>query len=399
MERFFKPEGREEGEPYRLAPMYRKVVDNFRNHLSVAANFVEVWLAREGHEGLVGVNYLTKVQMPTLSSLYGAMLAGVDFILMGAGIPREVPGALDRFANHDPASIRFDVDSDGEQENLRLEFDPKAGVDVQLPPLKRPRFLPIISSNSLATMLAKKANGRVDGFVVEGPTAGGHNAPPRGSRNGGGGTDPVYGERDMVDLEKLRRLGLPFWRAGGTGRPGELRDTQEAGGAGIQVGTLFAFCQESGLEEGLKRQVLEQCRKGEIRIRTDSRASPTGFPFKVVELESTLAGDHHYQERERVCDLGYLRTPYRREDGRLVYRCPAEPVSAFLRKGGREDDTRGRKCLCNALMANIGHGQGRKDGKTELPLLTSGEDLKTLGHFLKGRESYTAKDVIEYLLS
>jgi hypothetical protein len=118
-----------------------------------------------------------------------------------------------------------------------------------------------------------------------------------------------------------------------------------------------------------------------------------------VELESTLAGDHHYQERERVCDLGYLRTPYRREDGRLVYRCPAEPVSAFLRKGGREDDTRGRKCLCNALMANIGHGQGRKDGKTELPLLTSGEDLKTLGHFLKGRESYTAKDVIEYLLS
>ena len=70
LDRFFKPEGREEGEPYKIVPMYRQVVDDFRNHVTVLANFVEVWLAKEGHDGEVGINYLTKLQMPTLSSIY-----------------------------------------------------------------------------------------------------------------------------------------------------------------------------------------------------------------------------------------------------------------------------------------------------------------------------------------
>jgi nitronate monooxygenase len=396
LERFFKPEGREEGEPYKIVPMYRQVVDDFRNHVTVLANFVEVWLAKEGHDGEVGINYLTKLQMPTLSSIYGAMLAGVDFILMGAGIPREIPGALDNFAKHEPASIRFDVHGNGGGE-ARLEFDPKAGWEGDRPPLKRPRFLPIIASNSLANMMAKKANGRVDGFIVEGPTAGGHNAPPRGDWVLDEKGEPVYGDKDSVDLEKLRKLGLPFWRAGGTGHPGQIRETKEAGGAGIQVGTLFAYCEESGIEPELTRQVIQAAKKGEIDIVTDAKASPTGFPFKVVGLESTLSSEEVYTKRKRVCDLGYLRTAYWREDGRIGYRCASEPVSTFVKKGGCEEGTVGRKCLCNSLMANIGHGQTRKDGSKELPLLTSGDDLTKLGSFLNGRDSYTAQDVIDYL--
>jgi nitronate monooxygenase len=395
LDRFFKPDGREEGEPYKLPPMYRQVVDNFRNHVTVLGNFVEVWLAKEGHDGEVGINYLAKLQMPTLSSIYGAMLGGVDFVLMGAGIPREIPGALDRFANHESASIRFDVTGDGGE--ARLEFDPKAGWDGDLPPLKRPKFLPIIASNSLATMMVKKANGRVDGFIVEGPTAGGHNAPPRGERVENEKGEPLYGKKDVVDLEKLTRLGLPFWRAGGTGHPGQIRETKEAGGVGIQVGTLFAYCEESGVDPELKRQVIELSHQGGIDILTDGRASPTGFPFKVVELEATLTSEEPYTKRERVCDLGYLRTAYWREDGRIGYRCAAEPISTFMKKGGCEEETVGRKCLCNALMSNIGHGQVRKDGRKELPLLTSGDELKELGRFLNGRDSYTAKDVIDYL--
>ncbi len=100
LKRFFNPEGRAEGEPYALVPMYKQAVDTFRNQLTIMANFVEVWLAKEGHDGAVGINFLAKVQMPTLPSLYGAMLAGVDYVLMGAGIPREIPGALDALANH-----------------------------------------------------------------------------------------------------------------------------------------------------------------------------------------------------------------------------------------------------------------------------------------------------------
>ncbi|MFC1661832.1 nitronate monooxygenase [Gemmatimonadota bacterium] len=399
LRRFFNPDGREEAEPYAVVSMYRQVVDTFRDQLTVMANFVEVWLAKEGHDGPVGINFLTKVQLPTLSSLYGAMLAGVDYVLMGAGIPREIPGALDRLAEHEPASIRLEVQGAGQGPEERLNFEPREIWDEPLPPLNRPRFVPIVASNSLATMLARKANGRVDGFVVEGPTAGGHNAPPRGDRRLNDRGEPVYGERDRVDLKKLGELGLPFWAAGGTGRPGEIEKVREAGGVGIQVGTLFAYCRESGLMEGLKRAVLHLCQRGEVEVLTADRASPTGFPFKTVKLQPSLTCPETYSQRKRVCDLGYLRIPFRTADGRLGYRCPAEPVATFVKKGGAEEETVDRRCLCNALLANIGHGQPRAEGGSEMPLLTSGDDLTSLGAFLRGRESYSAGDVIDYLLS
>ena len=68
--------------------------------LMVVAGFVEVWLAKEGHDGLVGVNLLEKVQMATAATVYGTMLAGVDYVLMGAGIPTALPVLLDRLAAH-----------------------------------------------------------------------------------------------------------------------------------------------------------------------------------------------------------------------------------------------------------------------------------------------------------
>jgi tRNA synthetases class I (C) catalytic domain len=74
-----------------------------------------------------------------------------------------------------------------------------------------------------------------------------------------------------------------------------------------------------------------------------------------------------YKERPRLCDLGYLRRAYRRADGRLDYRCPSEPVNDYVRKGGRAEDTVGRKCLCNALVTNIGMGQRQANGYEELP--------------------------------
>jgi len=66
-----------------------------------------VFLAKEGHDGLVGINYLEKIQLPTLPSLYGAMLANVDYVLMGAGIPRAIPGALDHLAQGEPAQLKI----------------------------------------------------------------------------------------------------------------------------------------------------------------------------------------------------------------------------------------------------------------------------------------------------
>jgi nitronate monooxygenase len=400
LKRYFLPEGRPEGTPYKPVAMYKQVVSRVRHQLTMAANFCEVWLAKEGHDGKVGINLLTKVQMPTLGSLYGAMLAGVDYVLMGAGIPKEIPGVLDRFAEHQPASLRLDVEGLGRDEAEYLTFDPREHWEHGAPPpLKRPFFLPIIASNSLAVMLSKKANGRVDGFVIEGPTAGGHNAPPRGDLQVDAIGQPVYGARDVVDLEKMRELGLPFWVAGGTGSPERLREVLEAGGAGVQVGTLFAYCNESGVRTEHKERVLRQSQTEPVRVYTDLRASPTGFPFKVVQLDGTISSEAVYQARERVCDLGYLRTAYRMEGGRVGYRCAAEPVDTYVKKGGEVDDTVGRKCLCNALMADIGFGQIRDGGEVEKPLLTSGDDLEAIQRFAAGRTQYSAGDVIDYLLS
>jgi nitronate monooxygenase len=394
--RYFREEGLPPETPYKLLPMYREGVSRFREQVTMLANFVEVWLAREGHDGPVGINLLTKIQFPTLASLYGAMLAGVDCVLMGAGIPREIPAVLDAFAEHRPAAIRFEVEGLPSGETRQIGLDPGEHWSPTTATIPRPAFLPIIASNSLATVLARKASGRVDGFIIEGPTAGGHNAPPRGETRFNERGEPIYGERDVVDLPKMTELGLPFWLAGGTGQPGRLREAQRQGAAGIQVGTLFAYCEESDLREDLKQSVLEHVARGEVEVFTDPQASPTGYPFKVVHWADDPGAT---MPRDRICDLGYLRVAYFTPEGTVDYRCASEPVDAYVRKGGKVEETEGRRCLCNALLANIGHAQLREGGRVEPPLLTSGDDLQSLAGFLAGRSRYSAADVIDYLLA
>jgi NAD(P)H-dependent flavin oxidoreductase YrpB (nitropropane dioxygenase family) len=188
--------------------------------------------------------------------------------------------------------------------------------------------------------------------------------------------------------------------AGGSGSPEKLQAVLDAGGAGIQVGTLFAYCDESGIDAGLKKRVLLDAQEDQIDVLTDGRASPTGFPFKVVQIGGTMSDPVTYQARERVCDLGYLRSAYRMESGRVGYRCAAEPIDTFVKKGGDVAETTGRKCLCNALFATVGLGQVRDAGVTENPLITSGDDLKMIHRFLgAGRTEYSASDVIDFLLS
>jgi nitronate monooxygenase len=401
LERYFLEGGRAADQPYRALPMHTQASPPEVLELCVAGTFAEVFLAREDHRGLVGINFLEKIQIPILPSLYGAMLAGVDYVLMGAGIPLKVPLALDQFANHEPATYPLNVTGSQEGDDILLRFDPRSLWEdgAELAPLKRPFFLPIISSYTLALTLVRKANGRVDGFIVEGPTAGGHNAPPRGRLQLSAQGEPIYGERDAVDLAKLRELGLPFWLAGGHGTAEGLNGALAAGATGIQVGTAFAFCEESGLDARYKELVLKMALAGAANVFTHPVASPTGFPFKVARVEGSLSEEEDYLLRTRVCDLGYLREAYRRDDATIGYRCPSEPAATWAAKGGAASDLEGRRCLCNALLANIGHGQVRKEGLQEKPLLTSGDDLAQIGRFLpQGASSYTAKDVVSKLL-
>jgi len=338
--------------------------------------------------------------MPHLASIYGAMLAGVGYVLMGAGIPLHIPGVLDAFAANHIAEYKLQVTGAVVGQDTMMHLNAANYVEGILPTLKRPKFLAIVSSNTLATTMLRRASGRVDGLILETPTAGGHNAPPRGKLQLNAAGEPVYGERDHVNIEELRALGVPFWLAGGYGNAEKLREAVEQGAAGIQVGTAFAFSAESGMRPDLKKKLIAQAKTGSGVVFTDPLASPTGFPFKVAQLEGTSSSFPIYQERKRVCDLGYLREPYAVSEGNIGYRCAAEPVTNYVAKGGKVEDTVGRKCLCNALMANIGHAQKRKDGTEELPLVTVGDDLNSIAQFLApGQESYSAADVVASLMS
>ncbi|WP_245530301.1 nitronate monooxygenase [Cellulomonas flavigena] len=397
VERYLRPGGRPPGRPYLPVPKLRARPSARGDELGAVGAFAEVWLAKEGHDAPVGINLLEKIQLATPSVLYGAMLAGVDVVLMGAGIPTQVPRLLDRLARHEPGVL--DLHVDGGTTAHTVSLDPRALTGAEAAPLRRPRFLAVVSAHVLAAHLAKDATTRPDGFVVEGPRAGGHNAPPRGRRVLDDDGQPVYGPRDDADLAQVARTGLPFWLAGGAGTPEAVREALRVGAAGVQCGSLFALAEESGLAEDARAQVLARLRDGTLEVRTDPRASPTGFPFKVVSLPGTQSQDAVHAARPKLCDVGHLRVPFERDDGSLGYRCPGEPLDAYLEKGGAEADTVGRKCVCNALLAGVGLGQVRRDGYRETALLTLGSDVDGPARMLaRHPDGWTCRDVVDFLL-
>ncbi|MER7763079.1 nitronate monooxygenase [Streptomyces sp. NPDC097619] len=392
---YFRPEGRAPGEPMRTTPRLRATGGAQAELLTVLGNFVEVWLAKEGHEGTVGINYLEKIQLATAPALFGAMLAGVDTVLVGAGVPGRIPALADALSRYERCVTPIAVDGD-EEPHPHL-FDPLALLAGHLPgPLRRPRVLAIVSLPVLAAYLARDPATRPDGFVIETSSAGGHSAPPRGPLHLDADGEPVYGPKDHPDLARMAALGLPFWLAGGQAGPEAVAAARAAGAAGVQVGSAFALCEESGMLPPLRAELRERARAGTLRVRNDPDASPTAFPFKIADLPGTVADPEVAAARRRVCDLGFLRTPVRGARG-LAYRCAAEPVAAYVRKGGDPAAAEGKHCLCNGLLATVGLAQHRPGGRTEPPLVTIGKDLSFLSALSPDGAPYTAAEVVAWL--
>lgn len=253
----------------------------------------------------------------------------------------------------------------------------------------------------LAMTLARKSNGRVDGFVVEGEVAGGHNAPPRGPLQLSARANPCTG-RGM--FQTWTRFGISDCPSGWRARTGvpvasppRPEDSEPRGSrCGNRLCILRGIRDPAGPEvPGLE----SQCgRPGPSVHRSGSVTH--GFPFKVLRLPGTLSDPSIYESRDRICDLGYLRQPYRQADGSVGYRCPGEEVDRFVKKGGTESGAEGRKCLCNGLLATVGLGQVRDGGEGEPAILTAGEDVGRIAGFLKpGHTEYTAADVVQALLN
>jgi NAD(P)H-dependent flavin oxidoreductase YrpB (nitropropane dioxygenase family) len=401
VQKYYQPRGRKPNQPYKTVPKYDAKGRKLALELNLAGAFTEVWLAKKlaarksDRPGPIGMNLLTKLQAPTLTALYGAILAKVDCIIMGAGIPYEIPKSIDDLVHGNKASIHLDVIK-AEQPH-EIEFDPTKYPLLDKAQKITPAFFAIISSNILAKRMSQRKL-PPSGFVVEGPVAGGHNAPPR---------DKIkleYDDRDRVNLKDMVNIGLPFWVAGGYDSPEKLKEAKDSGANGIQVGSAFLVCQDSGLDPLIRDQVINKAINEGIEVSTEMRASPTGFPFKVVQLPGTLSEEKVYYERERNCDLGFLREAYVVVDkaGKEViyYRCTAELEKDFIKKGGSLADTIGKICLCNGLMATIGLGQTRH-GVEEKPIVTAGDILTDVTRQLVAIYGlhFSAKEVLNYLRS
>lgn len=429
-ERYYVEGGKAAGARFRSAPMQvvhaadgsllRSVPTGAATHIAlaedvvellIATGFAEVWLAKEGHSGKVFINFLNKIELPLIYVMYGAMLAGVDGVIVGAGNPDGLPAVCASLAEHQPITHPVSVLYRDAGEEFRLAFDPSqvAGGSLTATPIRRPAFLAIVSLEDLVQALVNSESGAPDGFIIENYTAGGHNANPVGPLRRDERGQPIYGPKDNPNLEMIRAAGRPFWLAGGYGSRDGLATAQAAGACGVQAGSVFALSQDSGMQPDYRTAILKEIKAGtsDADLVRTTIFSPTGFSFKVVQIDDTLADDDVYAARRRVCDIGLLQQiglGSAGEDGTrsLFQRCPAGPVDAYVSRRGLERNTAERRCLCNGLLACVGLGQVKEQAGElveEPAIVTLGDQLDGVRRLSRGGQTqYWARDVVHDIL-
>jgi NAD(P)H-dependent flavin oxidoreductase YrpB (nitropropane dioxygenase family) len=399
------PAGLPQGVPVNLS------MEPYTVELLIVASFAEVWLAHQGHSGKIFINFLHKVELPLIYMLYGAMLAGVDGVIVGAGNPDGLPAVCSRLAQHASVTHELPVLYRESGENFHLTFDPQQVAEGRLAqqPLTRPAFLAIVSLQNLVQALAQSQTEAPDGFIIEHHTAGGHNAGPQGPLKKDEQGQPIYGPEDEPDLQAIRQVGLPFWLAGGYGSRERLAQALASGATGVQVGSIFALSEESGIKASYRSAFMDKLKKepDDAKLVLTTLFSPTGFPFKVAQLEGTLAGQAVYANRMRVCDIGLLQQrglSKPAEDGsrRIFQRCAAAPLDDFSGKRGLPLNTTDRRCLCNGLLATVGLGQtGWQNGQPmeEPAIVTLGNHLDGIRRLSRnGQTPYWVHDVVADIL-
>ncbi len=379
--------------------------------LLIATGFAEVWLAKQGHTGRIFINFLNKIDLPLIYIMYGAILAGVDGIIVGAGNPEGLPAICARLARHEVVTRSLSVLYAGPGEQFSLDFDPRtvAGGALTLTPVPRPAFLAIASLEELVQALAASDSQAPDGFIVEHHTAGGHNANPAGPLRRDGQGQPIYGQNDEPDLAIIKAVGIPFWLAGGYGSEDGLHTAVAAGAVGIQVGSVFALAEESGMKPEYRSAIFDKLRHGadDASLVKTTLFSPTGFSFKVAQLQGTLSEDEVYEARRRTCDIGLLQQRgFSKPDAdgtrTLFQRCAAAPVESYVENRGMERNTEERRCLCNGLLASVGLGQVKTvNGEwiEEPAIVTLGNRLDGVRRLSRqGQFPYQVRDVVADIL-
>ena len=280
----------------------------------------EVSAAKAGG-GYAGINIMVALQRDYEASVRGAIDAGADAIVSGAGLP------------------------------------------LALPAIQKPRdtaLIPIVSSARALDLICRRwerHHYRPDAVVLEGPLAGGH----------------LGFRADQLDLEEntLERLlppvkevaqahgDFPVIVAGGIYTHEDIRRFLALGADGVQMGTRFLATDESSASADYKQAVV-RARTEDILVANDP-GSPCGLPFRVLR-ESLMYRSALARRRPPKCDKGYVLG----KDAKGRYtRCLAK------------EDNEHFFCICNGLCSAAGYGADKEE-----PLYTAGTSAARVDHVL-----------------
>jgi nitronate monooxygenase len=377
-EDFFRPGGKTPEAPFEqpLQPHFEQ--GPALTELAVMAGFSEVFLAREGRHGPVAIHFSERAKLPLLPTLYGALLAQVDCVIV-AGQDADVAVGIARLCAGNEAGVRVRLVDDPAESGPECCFNPQVLGNQAPATLPQPRVLLMGHSTAQLAAQVREAGVPVDGVIL---------------RQEGGSEPP--GE---AELAGLRALNLPFWLGGLPATADGLAGVLAAGGAGLLVSTPFHYCEESELAADWKAEVFRQSRQAPARLAVEFVSAPVGHEVPIAKVAGSALDEDEFARRERFCDVGFLRQLYRREDGSVGYRCPGETVACHHAKGGDPEAAAGQRCFCNGMLAALGLGQVRSGFGVERPLLPAGEDLKGLARFCPpNARGFSAADVVQQLL-
>ncbi|MDE2564466.1 MAG: nitronate monooxygenase [Burkholderiales bacterium] len=223
-------------------PRVKAIVD--AANLEALRREIEAARALSGGRGLLAVNVMRAVS-EYAASVRTALEAGIDAVVVGAGLPLDLP----ELAQAHPGVLLLPILSDSR------------GVALLVRKWERKRRLP-------------------DAIVIEHPRwAGGHLGAARIADL----RDPRFDfERVIPEVQAfLRSAGiereLPLIVAGGVRRFEDIRRLQSMGAAAVQLGTPFVATDECDAHPGFKR-VLAEAEEGDLVEIT----SVAGLPARAV---------------------------------------------------------------------------------------------------------------------
>lgn len=287
---------------------------------SYESAFEEVALAKAAG-GYAGINIMCALGRDYEASVRGALDAGADVIISGAGLPMGLPA-------------------------------------IQAP--KDTALVPIVSSSRALDLICKKwekLGYRPDAVVLEGPLAGGH----------------LGFKMEQIDLNENRLESLfpavkelaqkkgdiPVIVAGGIYTNEDILRFLKMGADGVQMGTRFLATEESSASTAYKAAVISS-REEDIIVAHDP-GSPCGLPFRVIK-QSPMYQSALQRKRQPRCDKGYVLL----KDEKGVYsRCPAKESNEH------------HFCICNGLLSSAGYNPDKEE-----PLYTVGTNAARVDRIL-----------------